>query len=113
GSHTFTAAFTPGDARVAGSSSAAVTVAVVAAPVVEVQSSVTLKASRAKQAFKGKKTAVLTATVTAPGASTAGRVVFKDGSKTLGTVAVAGGKATLTVKKNLKVGKHALTAQFL
>ena len=61
-----------------------------------------------KLVIKGGTTDTFTATV-AP-AATAGTVTFKDGSKSLGSASVSGGKATL--KKLLTAGKHTVTATF-
>jgi hypothetical protein len=68
--------------------------------------SVKLKAS-ASSVKKGKKL-TLTATETP---AVAGKVVFYDGSKKLGTVKVKKGKATLSTTK-LAVGSHKLKATF-
>jgi len=53
-----------------------------------------------------------TATVTSEGPTPTGKVTFKDGTKTLHTVMLSGGVATLTTSK-LAVGTHAITAQYL
>lgn len=121
GRYGISASFEPADGRVAGSAAGPVTVTVVAAPEPEppvvadpvVESTVELALSRVKQRYGIKKPAVLTATVTVPGRSPAGRVVFRDGTKSLGTVSVSGGVARLTVKPTLKVGNHRITAQFV
>ena len=110
GSHSFSASFTPTDPRVSASTSAVVSVSVSPAPALA--ATVKLSSSKAKQAFGVKKPAKLTAVVKVPGGSTAGKVVFKDGTKKLGTVKVSGGKASLTLKSTLAVGKHSFTAEF-
>lgn len=61
-----------------------------------------------KLVIKGGTTDTFTATVTPT--ATAGTVAFKDGSKSLGSASVSGGKATL--KKLLTAGKHTVTATF-
>jgi len=52
-----------------------------------------------------------TAAVSATGAAPVGSVTFKSGNKALGTVAVAGGVAALTVS-DLPVGSHTIRATF-
>ncbi|MFT4083347.1 MAG: Ig-like domain-containing protein [Nocardioides sp.] len=67
------------------------------------QVGVTLKA-----AAYGKASTV-TATVT-PTAT--GKITLKDGSKSLGSKTLSGGKATFTLAKTLKPGTHTLTASY-
>jgi len=52
-----------------------------------------------------------TATVTSAGPTPTGRVAFKDGTKTIKTVALTGGTASLTML-NLAVGTHSITAEY-
>lgn len=51
------------------------------------------------------------ATVTSPGGTPPGDVIFKDGNKNLGTATLSGGQATLSTA-NLKRGSHSITAIF-
>ncbi len=53
----------------------------------------------------------LTATVSSPSATPTGTVTFKNGSATLGTLALAGGTVSLSVT-NLSVGTHSVTAVY-
>ena len=70
----------------------------------------TLALSKTSRAFGTASTATATVTGT-PGTAT-GSVTFKDGTKVLGTKALAGGTAAVTLPKTLAVGKHSITAVY-
>jgi hypothetical protein len=53
----------------------------------------------------------VTFTATVAGTSPTGTVTFKDGATVLGTVALSGGVATLTVS-SLTIGSHSITAEY-
>ncbi|MGB8007890.1 MAG: Ig-like domain repeat protein [Terriglobales bacterium] len=53
-----------------------------------------------------------TATVTSSGPTPIGKVVFKNGTKVMGSAALSGGVATLTTSK-LAVGSYSITAEYL
>jgi len=59
-----------------------------------------------------KQAVTFTATVTSAGPSPTGKVLFKDGTVSLGTGSLTGGAAVLT-KSNLAVGTHQITAQYI
>lgn len=101
GSHSIVAVYS-GDTKFATSSSAAVTVTIG-----KVQTTTTLSVSP-NPATTGQ-TVTLTATVS-PSSAT-GNVNFLDGSTTLGSGALSGGKATFTIS-TLTGGPHDLTASY-
>jgi hypothetical protein len=111
GWHSVSATFLPSTPAAESSSSGTAFVRVVKAT-----SQVTLKTSRAKQKFEGKKQARLTASVTLvdSAARTKGFVTFRTtwGAK-LGTAQVRDGKAKLTLDKAVPVGRHRITATFV
>ncbi|HTS64549.1 MAG TPA: Ig-like domain repeat protein [Candidatus Acidoferrales bacterium] len=100
GSHSLTAVYS-GDGNYNGSTSVAV------AETVKTATSSTLSADVTSPAFG--QTVNLTATV-APAAAT-GTVQFLDGAMPLGTVALSGGAASLSVS-TLAVGAHPITAAY-
>jgi len=87
------------------------------AQVVDIKTSSTTKLALSPTTVKFGTAAKATATVTGAAAAPTGKVEFREGSKVLATatLAVSGktGKATVTLPKSLKVGKHALTAVYL
>ena len=103
GDHTYTAEFTPEEGSVFEPSASA-------------EASVTVKtSSSSSESFpasvaagkKGKGTV----TVTASGATPTGKVTIKEGSKTLASGTLKGGKVTITLPK-LSKGKHSLKAVY-
>ncbi len=107
GSHSITASYA-GDASDGASTSSAVTVQVNAAVTAPLQATtVTLMATPAT-AVAGQSLS-LTANVTP--ASATGNVTFQDGSTSLGSPALAGGTARLSLS-TLSVGTHSLTAVY-
>ena len=108
GTHTLSARFA-GNGAVAESVSPVKTVTVVKA-----KSSVAVKASAITQSYGTTKPVTLTATVKLDsGKAAAGQVRFRDGSTVLATVPVVSGKASLKLSQTAKVGKHAMTGQFI
>jgi Bacterial Ig-like domain (group 3)/FG-GAP-like repeat len=53
-----------------------------------------------------------TATVASSGPTPTGKVLFKDGTESMGSATLSGGVATLT-RSNLAVGSHSITAEYL
>ena len=106
GEHLIRAAFTSKNAeRQTNSASAAVPYLVTAAPSV---TTTKVALSRATQKV-GKKPAKVTVTVSG---KAVGSVTIFDGKKKLKTVTLKGGKATYTLSKTLKKGKHTIKAVF-
>jgi hypothetical protein len=104
GNHTITVSY-GGDNTFAGSSSAALTQAVVKA------SSTTTVASSANPSTVGQSV-TFTATVTGAGTPT-GSVTFLDGAATLGTGTLSGSTATATfTTTSLPAGNHTITASY-
>ncbi len=59
-----------------------------------------------------KQAVTFTASITSNGASLPpGKVMFKDGTKSIGTIVLSGGVATLT-KSTMATGSHAITAEY-
>ena len=105
GEHTYSAVFVPADTqRFDGSTSPTRTV-VVTDPVVAQATTTTLSAGATG------RSATLDATVTTTG-TPQGAVQFRDGSTVVGTVALAGGSASLQVS-DLMRGTHRFTAEFV
>lgn len=100
GEHTYTAVFTPEEGSVFEPSQDDATVMVKAPAKISESFPATVA--------KGKK-AVGTVTVSAPGGAT-GKVMIKEGSKTLKSASLKGGKAKFTLK--LSKGKHKLKAVY-
>ncbi|MBF4616326.1 Ig-like domain repeat protein [Curtobacterium sp. VKM Ac-1376] len=73
----------------------------------------TLSASAAEQTYRTAKPAKVTATIAGGIGTQQGTVTFKDGTKVLGTAAVKGGTASMTLPSTLAIGKHSLTASFV
>jgi hypothetical protein len=106
GAHVFTASY-PGSPSHAGSESGPVTVRVDPA-----STAVALAPSVSPSAFGQAVTFVATVRAVSPGAgSPGGSVEFLDGARSLGTVSISGGEASLTVS-SLSVGSHAITASY-
>lgn len=87
-----------------------VTPPVVVAPAPAATTKLTLKATSSTQKF-GKKPVKVVVKVTAAG-NPKGKIKLYDGKKVLKTATVHSGKATFTLSKKLKVGKHKLHAIF-
>ena len=60
----------------------------------------------------GSTTVSASIAVTAPGVTPSGSVTLKDGSTTIKTVSLSGGKATVALSKTLAVKVHSLTATY-
>jgi hypothetical protein len=106
GTHSITAAY-QGDVAFAASTSSPVS------QVVGKDSTTTAIASSTNPTIIGSST-TLTAVVTqdTPGSGTpTGNVTFKDGANAVGTVALAGGVATLPIS-SLTIGNHTITADY-
>jgi len=109
GTHSITASY-GGSATYAMSVSAALTETVNGTTTPA--TATTLKSSLNPAAVGQAVTFTATVAVVAPGTGTpAGTVTFKDGATTLGSVALGGGVAALTVS-NLTAGAHSITASY-
>ncbi len=112
GTHVLTAAYS-GDATHLPSTSAAVTVVVLAAPATKVQT-VTMLTSNVDPVMSGQSV-IFTANVVATGASAAaptGVVTFLDGSIALGTKTLVGSGVASFNTSSLSVGSHAITVSY-
>lgn len=99
GTHKLTAVFA-GSSIVGASTSAVTTLTVTKA-------AAAVKVSLTKTSVTYNSTSVkATVAVTAAGVVPTGTVTLKDGAKTIKSVALAGGKATVTLPKNIAVGTH-------
>src|SRR5205085_2420560 len=103
GTHTITATYA-GSGGFAGSNSAAQTVAVQVATITTLDTS-------AKILMPDQAVTLTVYVGSDAGVPTGGKVTFKDGSTTLGTVNVVNGKATFNVAA-LTAGSHTITATF-
>lgn len=111
GAHTINAVFTPTDSTAVYGSEGSTSLTITKASAVSTNTALSVTPST-EAAFTP---VVLRADVTADtslGRALAGNVVFKDGTTTLGTVALAAGAAELTFS-TFTEGVHAITAQFV
>jgi alpha-galactosidase len=109
GTKTVTATFVPKSATdVRGSASPTVNVTVRKAT-----STTTLTASKKSQVIDKPHPAKITATVKLDAGTPAGRVIFRVDGKIVKTVTVTAGKATYQLSKQLRVGRHNVTAEFV
>ncbi|NHC46880.1 Ig-like domain-containing protein, partial [Motilibacter aurantiacus] len=106
GTRTLTAVFTPSSAEYLGSTSAALSYTITAAPVA---TTTALTASPASPQVQGTN---VTFTATVSPAAAAGSVTFRRGSDVLGTVAVSNGTAAYSTT-GLPVGTSSVTAEFV
>ncbi|NKX92103.1 ExeM/NucH family extracellular endonuclease [Sanguibacter hominis ATCC BAA-789] len=110
GSHGLTAQFVPADAKAfSGSTSATVSV-----KVAKSGTTIAAKLSKKKAAYGSPST--VTVTVKGKSAKPSGKVTVYEGRKSIasGTLKVNGntGKVTITLPKNLSIGKHTLTVKY-
>lgn len=104
GAHALRVTFTPTDTARHAASTGGTSLRVAAQ-----STTTTVRLSKAKQAFRGKKPA--RATITVSGRAT-GTVTVYDGRKRLKTLRLSGGRATYTLPRTLRTGKHSIKAVY-
>lgn len=103
GTHTLTATFSPADRLRYSTSTAATWLTVSAQPTTTV-----VRLSKSTQKLRGKASR---ATITVSGRAS-GTVIVLDGRRRLATVRLKDGRATSTLPRTLKAGKHRITAVY-
>ncbi len=105
GKHTLTASYA-GSSTTAASTSGAVSFTVAKAKT-------TTKVAKVKAVKAGKKPKVTIKVTSATGVPVNGKAVIKEKSKTLKTVTIKNGKATVSLSKKTKAGKHTIKVSFV